>query len=244
MRRQSIIMIMLGLVSLSLGACASTSEPHGDLAYDPWEGTNRQIFAFNEGVDHYVAEPASRVYGGVTTPWIRRRFTDFFDNLRTPVWFINDTLQGDFPDAGRQVARFSINTTIGLAGLFDLAESEFELEKESEDFGQTLATWGVAEGPYVMLPVFGPSTLRDAPARLVDLAFDPLRWSQFEGDDAVRTTRTVTSILGGRLRADEALERIRTSPEPYVALRSSYLQNRRGAIDESDDPYADLPDFE
>lgn len=202
------------------------------------------MFAFNEGVDTYAAEPAARVYEGVTTPWIRRRFTDFFDNLRTPVWFINDTLQGDMPDAGRQVARFTINSTIGLAGLFDLAASEFELEKESEDFGQTLAVWGVPEGPYVMLPVLGPSTLRDVPTRLVDYAMDPLTWTRFDGDDAVRTTRTVTTVLDARLRADETLNRIRSSPEPYVALRASYLQNRRGAIDESDDPYADLPDFE
>ena len=202
------------------------------------------MFAFNEGVDKYAAEPAANVYAGVTTPWIRRRVTDFFDNLRTPIWFVNDTLQGNLPDAGRQVARFSINSTIGLVGLFDVAESEFELEKESEDFGQTLAVWGVPEGPYVMLPLLGPSTLRDAPARLVDRAFDPLTWTRFEGDDTLRTTRIVTTVLDGRLKADEVLNRIRTSPEPYVALRSSFLQNRRGAIDESEDPYADLPDFE
>lgn len=236
--------IIPSCLCLFLMACASTSPGDPDQFNDPWESTNRKIYAFNEGVDRHFVEPAARVYEGITTRWVRQRFTDFFDNLRTPVWLANDTLQAEWSDAGRQVARFSLNSTLGLAGLFDIAETEFDLEKEPEDFGQTMAVWGVAEGPYVMLPLLGPSTLRDAPARLVDRAIDPVVWAEYEGDDTLRTTRTVTTVLNARLTFDEALERMRDSPEPYVALRSSYLQNRRALIDESDDPYADLPEFE
>jgi len=237
--------IAAALAVLTATACASAPDP--DFAPppgDPFERTNRAVFGFNEGLDDVLVEPVTQVYTTVTPRPLRRRLVDFIDNLRTPIWFANDALQGDFRDAGRQVGRFALNTTFGFLGFYDFAAAEVGLEKEPEDFGQTLAVWGVPEGPYLVLPFLGPSTLRDAPGRTVDIAFDPLTWAQFDGDAAFLTGRRTVRALEGRALGGPTLDRVRMSPDPYVALRSIYLQNRRGQIDESEDPYADLPEFE
>jgi phospholipid-binding lipoprotein MlaA len=215
-----------------------------EAVHDPYEGFNRRVFAFNEDVDDVVIEPVTNVYTAVTPRLARRRLADFIDNLRTPIWFANDVLQGDLGDASRQVGRFGINLTFGFLGFYDFASAELGMAREPEDFGQTLGVWGVPEGPYLVVPLLGPSTLRDGPGRAVDIAFDPLTWTQFSGDAAFATGRRTVRALEGRARGGPTLDRIRMSPDPYVALRSIYLQNRRGEINEQGDPYADLPEFD
>jgi len=237
--------IAAALGAFALSACAGAPEADFQPAPgDPFERTNRAVFGFNESLDDTLVEPVTNAYTTVAPRVVRRRLADFIDNLRTPIWFANDALQGNFPDAGRQVGRFALNTTFGLLGFYDFASEQAGLEKEPEDFGQTLAVWGVPEGPYLVLPFLGPTTLRDAPGRSVDIAFDPLTWAQFDGDAAFLTSRRTVRALESRARGGPTLDRIRMSPDPYVALRSIYLQNRRGEIDESEDPYADLPEFE
>ena len=152
-------------LAMGLGACASTQTTETGMVHDPYEGFNRQMFAFNNEVDKYALGPAADVYETVTPEFARDRVGDFLHNLKSPVIFINDVLQGEGDRAGDTFARFLVNSTIGVAGLWDVAGYN-GIERHSEDFGQTLATWGVEDGgPYVMLPLLGPSNVRDAAGR-------------------------------------------------------------------------------
>ena len=140
-------------VAFTLGACASTPTDPADpgAVADPYEGFNRQMFAFNNGVDKYALGPAAGVYKTVTPEFARDRIGDFLRNLRAPVIFVNDVLQAEPARAGDTFMRFTINTTVGIAGLWDAA-NQLGLEPHSEDFGQTLAVWGVDSGPYRQNP--------------------------------------------------------------------------------------------
>ena len=219
-------------LTLGLGACASTPPAEPGMISDPYEGFNRQMFAFNNGVDRYALAPAATVYETVTPSFARDRVGDFLGNLSSPVIFINDVLQAEPGRASDTFFRFTINTTIGLVGLWDAA-NYFGLEGHSEDFGQTLAVWGVDSGPYLVMPIIGPSNPRDLVGAGVDRAFDPLTWTEFEGqpdlDDQIRT--------------------LNEQPEPYIALRRIYSSQRQAAIRngkpvDDADAYEDLPDFD
>ncbi len=234
--------IMAAGVAVTLGGCATTPTTSEQLVADPFEPANRAIFAFNSGVDRVVIEPASEVYGAVVPRFGRNRIRDFVDNLKTPVWFVNEVLQGDFAGAGRQATRFFFNSTLGVAGLYDIAANVGGIEKEDEDFGQTLAVWGVENGPYIVLPILGPTTARDLAGRGVDVAFDPLTWSEFEGDDTLRVTTGVLDGIDIRHRADDAIELTRESLDPYVQTRTLYIQSRNRRISENE--IENLPDFE
>src|SRR5262249_39950823 len=137
-------------------------------------------------------EPVAHGYRAVTPQIVRNGVHNFLHNLRSPVIFTNDVLQGEFKRAGVTAARFGVNSTVGFLGVGDPAES-LGLEVHDEDFGQTLGRWGVGTGPYLFIPVLGPTNLRDGAGSLVDIALDPLTWAHFKNDDAVRVTRTVVS---------------------------------------------------
>ena len=231
--------------ALLLGACASTNSEMADgrLIDDPFEQSNRAAFDFNADLYRWIVAPLLAGVEAVVPDVVEERAADFSNNLRTPVWFANEVLQGDFDGAGRQAKRFFINSTIGGAGLFDVAESEFDIEMEREDFGQTLAVWGVAEGPYLVLPFLGPTTLRDLAGSAVDVGFDPLSWPDHEYDDEVRVIRFI-AIGAGRDRMEAGIERIVRANDPYVAARAYWVQNRRAEILEAEDDYEDLPEFE
>jgi len=165
-------------------------------------------------------------------------------NIGAPVTFANDLLQGEGKRAGTTLARFGINSTIGVLGIFDPA-TDMGFESHTEDFGQTLATWGVPSGPYLFLPVIGPTNFRDGPGRVVDLAFQPLNYAAFEGDDAVRTVRLGASAIAARESVLEAVDDLRdTSLDPYVSYRSSYGLFRYSAIQNGRRDVQDLPEFE
>jgi len=239
------------LASLALTACATAPAPApGDVA-DPYEGFNRQMFAFNTGVDKYALSPAASAYKAVTPAFARDRAADFLRNLRAPVIFANDVLQAEPSRAGNTVARFTINTTVGLLGLWDAAD-HFGITHHSEDFGQTLAVWGVGNGPYLVMPLLGPTTPRDMFGIGVDRAIDPLTWVQIGNDDdtdlAVRTGLGVVGTLNARVRLDEQIDTLNAQPEPYVALRRIYSSQRQAAIANGKineaDAYEDLPDFD
>ena len=241
-------------LALSLGACATTptdpSDP-GAIA-DPYEGFNRQMFAFNNEVDKYALGPAATVYKTVTPTFARDRVGDFLSNLKAPVIFINDVLQAEPSRAADTFFRFTINTTVGLAGLWDAAD-QFGVKKHSEDFGQTLAVWGVGSGPYLVLPFLGPTTPRDVTGLGVDYALDPLTWTEFDGDpdldDKIAIGRGVLGGLNARVALDDQIKQLNAQPEPYVALRRIYSSQRQAEIrngkplDESE-LYEDLPDFD
>lgn len=211
---------------------------------DPWEGFNRNMFAVHEAVDQAVLEPVARGYRAITPRPLRSGVRNFLRNLRGPVIFANDMLQGEFGRAGVTAARFSINTTIGIAGLFDPATS-MGLDRHDEDFGQTLAVWGVDSGPYLFVPIFGPSSVRDTFGRVVDMAFDPL--SYLDGDDAgdFRMARGILDGISVREGLLETVEDVRRDAlDPYVTFRSSYELLRESAIQNGRADVQDLPDFD
>ena len=141
---------------------------------DPLEPMNRVFFEFNRIMDGLLLEPLARIYRGVTPQFFRDAVTNFLDNLNTPVVLANDILQGEPYRAERTLGRFILNTIMGVGGLVDVGGLLGMPERHSEDFGQTLAVYGVGSGPYLMLPLLGPSNVRDTVGQVVDLAFDPL----------------------------------------------------------------------
>jgi phospholipid-binding lipoprotein MlaA len=211
---------------------------------DPWEGVNRDLFAVHESVDQAVVEPVARGYRAVTPRPVRSGVRNFLRNLRSPVIFANDVLQGEFGRAGTTAARFGLNTTIGIAGVFDPATG-MGLERHDEDFGQTLAVWGVPSGPYVFIPVMGPTTVRDGSARFVDMALNPLMWLEGEDADTVRITTGVLGALSAREQLLETIDDIRAnSLDPYASIRTSYFLLRESAIENGRTDVQDLPEFD
>ncbi len=195
---------------------------------DPFEPFNRVVFEFNRVVDGLVLKPASELYGIVVPSPAKTAVSNFLDTLRAPVVFINDLLQGERERAGITLSRFLINGSLGFFGLFDMA-SEFGYRKHGEDFGQTLAVHGVGEGPYLVLPLIGPSNPRDAVGMLVDtFLFDPTRYL---APAPMQTARTVTRTVVTRYELGPSLEELeRSSLDYYAALRTVYRQKRRAEI--------------
>jgi phospholipid-binding lipoprotein MlaA len=211
---------------------------------DPWEGFNRDMFAVHESVDEAVLEPVARGYRAITPRPVRRGVLNFLRNLRAPVIFVNDVLQGEVGRAGTTAARFGVNTTIGIAGVFDPATS-MGLDRHDEDFGQTLAVWGVDAGPYIFVPLLGPTTVRDGAGRIVDIALDPLTWAEFDDVEKVRIGRTLLAGVATRELVLETVDDIRRdSLDPYVTIRTSYGLLRESAIQNGPADVEDLPEFE
>lgn len=239
------------LATLALSACATAPPASpGDIA-DPYEGFNRRMFAFNSGVDKYALAPAAEAYKTVTPSFARDRVSDFLGNLRSPVTFANDVLQAEPSRAGTTFARFGINTTVGLLGLWDAAD-HFGIKGHREDFGQTLAVWGVSSGPYLVMPLLGPTTPRDLFGRGVDMAIDPINYAQFDNDSdsdlAIRAGLGIVGAFNARVALNDQIETLNSQPEPYIALRRIYSSSRQaeianGRVDE-DTAYDDLPDFD
>ena len=239
-------LVALG-AALSITACASTGEAtSGGTVYDPLEGWNRSVYGFNNAVDGAVLEPVAKGYRAVTNDPIRGGVSNFLSNLNQPIVFVNAVLQAKPEMALDTVGRFLVNTTVGIGGIFDPATAA-GVPKHREDFGQTLGVWGVPTGAYLMLPLIGPSNVRDALGTGVDRAFDPLIWTQFEGDTEFAVTRGIVSGISVREALIEQVEVLREQPEPYIALRRNYTQQRDAAIRDGqieDDPFANLPEFD
>jgi phospholipid-binding lipoprotein MlaA len=237
MRRQSCILMLFLCIFFSFG-CA-TPPPQGDLEAnkdflaenDPAEPLNRAVFAFNQTIDKALFQPAARAYRDTVPLWVRQRIGAAIDNLRAPVIFVNDLLQGELDRALTTLVRFTINSTLGVAGLNDLA-AEAGLEKHGEDFGQTLAVWGADAGPYMMLPILGPSNPRDTVGLVVDFLVDPFNaWAANTDREELTYARTGVAALharAGLLDLTDDLEK--NSIDLYAATRSLYRQTRGHAI--------------
>ncbi len=205
-----------------LGLAMSSPVLAADQA-DPWEGFNRGVFRFNETLDRYVAKPVARAYQAVTPDAVDNAISRFFNNLTSPVTLVNQLLQGKPVAAVGTTARLIFNSTVGVAGLFDVA-AKMGVPREKEDFGQTLAVWGVGSGPYLVLPVLGPSTLRDTFGRAVDIAPDP---RSYINDDPAFGLAALDMIdtRADLLNAEKVIEGDR-----YQFIRDYYLQQRAFAI--------------
>ncbi len=211
---------------------------------DPAEGFNRSMYGVNDALDRVLLEPGARAYRAVTPSPLRAGVRNFLRNLRAPVIFANDVLQGEMNRAGATAGRFGVNSTLGFFGLIDVAE-DMGLERHDEDFGQTLAVWGVGTGPYLYLPLLGPTNVRDGAGLIVDAAINPLTWAKFDGDDEFRATRIVFGALSTREELIEPIQSLReTSLDPYVSVRSTYALTRESAIRNGLQDVQDLPDFE
>jgi phospholipid-binding lipoprotein MlaA len=196
-------------------------------ANDPYEPFNRAMLDFNLALDKAILKPVAFVYKeGVPDP-LQTNVTNFLANLRGPVIFANDLLQGEFERAGNTLLRFAMNSTIGILGINDFA-GEAGLEEHTEDFGQTLGTWDVEEGPYLVLPIFGPSNPRDGVGLLADSLIDPFSWlTPFE----FRIGRAVGQAVDRRARSYDQLNDLeKNSLDFYAAIRSLYRQKRRDEI--------------
>jgi len=222
------------LVALAASGCASA--PAGDpVEHDPWESMNRGLYGFNDGLDKISFKPLARGYVKIFPSPVRRSVTNFSRNLSTPGSVINNFLQGKPGHGFGELGRFIMNTTVGIGGLFDVATLS-GLEARPEDFGQTAAVWGVPSGPYLMLPVFGPRTVRDALTLPLDIAADPLR---YYGDDTIRISLWLLRAVDLRARLLPLEGLVADSADPYVTTRESYLQNREFEIYDGDPPIDD-----
>jgi phospholipid-binding lipoprotein MlaA len=195
---------------------------------DPLEPLNRVFFQLNEALQVLLLRPAATLYTALTPPPLQKALGNVLDNLKTPVVLANDLLQGEFDRAWQTTQRFAINSTWGVGGMFDRA-SEMGIEDHGEDFGQTLATWGVGEGFYLVLPFFGPSNPRDAVGKhLVDPFFDPLSLVIAGSAEHSRVALSATDEYGGVMNELASVKK--TSLDYYAAVRSMYRQKRVNEI--------------
>jgi len=226
----------IAAVVVLLSGCATqpqtVDEPH-----DPLEGLNRAVFGFNELIDTWFLRPAATFYRGMLPPPVQEGIHNMLANLSAPVIFVNDLLQGEPDRAGTTLTRFALNSTVGVLGFGDPA-SEMGYKKHSEDFGQTLATWGLDGGPYIVLPVFGPSNPRDIVGRVVDYYTDPLNnWARNTDNEGFPIARGVLTAVDARAYYYDAIEDMKkNSLDPYAAMRSFYLQRRAAEIRNDDQP--------
>jgi phospholipid-binding lipoprotein MlaA len=228
--------VALALLALCLAACATPpTEPAARAQYDanndPLEPMNRQIFGFDMFVDKWFFKPAAQTYRTVVPDFGRDAIRHFLDNLHEPVIFANDVVQTEFTRAGWTVERFTINSTVGVGGIFDWA-TKWGIEQQTGDFGQTLAHYGVGEFFYLVLPVLGPSNPRDVVGLVADGYADPFSYLAYDyGAEVADYARWGAEGLDARAQNIENLDEIqRTSIDLYAAIRSLYRQHRASEL--------------
>jgi phospholipid-binding lipoprotein MlaA len=226
-------------VALLSPGCASTATRDGNEVYDPFENANRAIFKFNRQAVRFVLRPIANGYHRVTPDPVERGVSRFLDNLSSPIVIVSDLLQGKFKQAGADTGRFLINSTAGLLGFLDVAR-HMGLESHDEDIGQTFGKWGIGQGPYLVVPFFGPYSLRDGFGRLLELPLEPIRYVD---DEEARLALIALYYVDKRMRLLAADEALATAFDPYIFLRNAYLQRRRYQVYDGDPPVFE-DDFE
>ncbi|MDP1932476.1 MAG: VacJ family lipoprotein [Gammaproteobacteria bacterium] len=206
------------------------------LANDPWESTNTRIYAFNKFLDTWLLRPVAVTYSNVLPGIVRQGIGNFFSNIDDVNVLANDLLQLKLRDAATDSGRLVINSTVGIGGIIDVASS-VGLSKNEEDFGQTFGRWGVGSGPYVVLPFFGPSSVRDSVGLVLDTLFNPI---QYHNDDSTRSTLLLLGQLDDRASV-LAMEGL-ISGDEYLFIREAYLQQREYLVNDGA-YYDDFDDF-
>lgn len=235
--RQVLGAAALALAAFMLGGCATgpSANPH-----DPLEPFNRGVYQFNDTVDRAVVKPVATVYRDVLPSPIRTGVSNFFYNLQDAWSIVNNALQLKPEQTGNSFFRFGVNTVFGLGGVLDIA-TEMRIERSTEDFGQTLGRWGVGTGPYLVLPLLGPSTVRDAAALPVDMKGNLV--SHID-DVPTRNSATALNLLSQRSRLLQATDMLdQVALDPYTFTRDAFLQRRRSAVYDGNPPdeVDDLP---
>lgn len=230
MRTHLARLFFLGISAATVAGCAITGERDPK---DPWEGLNRKTYAFNDALDNAIVKPVAKGYEKVIPAFAREGVNNFFDNVEDVATSLNNLLQGKPKEGLSDAGRFIVNTVFGVFGLWDVA-TPLGLEKHFEDFGQTLGTWGMESGPYLVLPLLGPSTARDAPARLVDPAWyyynaidnSTISWSVW-GLEKLRTRANL-------LKAEGVLEE--AALDKYTFIRDAWMQRRQSMVYDGNPP--------
>lgn len=242
MRKEILTIAVLAVLA---GGCTTSKDPEAIAQNDPYESTNRAIFNFNAKADKYVARPIAKGYNSIVPQFARNGVHNFLANLDKPVTFGNDILQGEGKRAGQTLGRFTVNIALGVGGLVDVA-TIIGIPDHTEDFGQTLGTWGAGEGPYLVVPFMGPNPPRDLAGDVVDIFLDPTTYIKFHGSDTWYAVRSGVAILDLRARNIDTLDQIeRTSIDMYATTRSLYRQYRNSEIrnGKPDTSDTDTPDF-
>lgn len=222
--------LLVALLAVSVGACSSSpADPYAD-PRDPFETVNRDLWDFNQELDEAILWPAAQAYGTIPEPG-RRGLRNVVDNLSEPSYLLNNALQGKAADAGVSFWRFAINSTVGILGIFDVA-SNFGLNARPESFGETAASWGVGDGPYVMLPGIGPTVVIDRSGDVVDGMYFPID----NLDGGVSFARLVIKALDTRLRLQEQQSLMENSLDSYSFVREAYFQNWRNKVYDGNPP--------
>ena len=210
----------LSVTVMTLLGCAAA--PAQKDSRDPWERMNRSTYKFNDKVDRAVLRPVAHGYQKVTPSFVRTGISNFFDNLDYPVVIVNDLLQAKFLSAGKDTGRLLMNTTLGIGGLLDPA-SPAGLQKNNNDFGLTLGTWGVHKGPYFVLPFLGPSDVRDGLGRIPDSLMSP---RNFINNSTARYSLWAVGLLDTRYRLISLEPALDSAYDPYLFMKNAYLQRR------------------
>jgi phospholipid-binding lipoprotein MlaA len=242
MKRSSLLSVLLLSCVLSgvLVGCASDPKAGegkiaSDTRHDPLEPVNRVIFDTNDFFDRLLFKPLAELYRFVTPRFFRDRMGNLFENMNEPVVAANSLLQGRFSDAGEALGRLAINSTLGFAGTFDVADEGMGLAPVDADFGQTLHSWGLGQGPYLVLPLFGPSTLRDGIGLGVDSMASPWGYAAKAGPSIASDTFKYSKIgVGALVKREKFLDQTdklrEGSIDFYAQMRSLYLQYRNGQL--------------
>ncbi len=233
----NITVTLIGAAIFLVGCAANQVNEQQNIVNkaDPYENINRKVFVFNDTVDDYVAKPISDAYKWITPDFMQTGVYNFFNNIKDINVVINDILQAKFAQSAHDTGRFALNTTMGLGGIVDVA-TQVGLERNDEDFEQTLAVWGVPQGSYLVIPFLGPSTMRGIPGAALDTAANPASY--------VGMPVQLLSLLNARANAEGSLKFIdEASLDPYVFTRESFLQWRNNlATDGKSNTSLDLGD--
>ena len=236
---------LLGIVfAVALSGCVTLPPNSQRVPQDPWESWNRGVYKVNDKLDRAVAKPVARTYVRAVPQPVRTGVSNFFENLRQPTVMINDALQGKFKSAANDLARFVLNLTVGVGGLLDPA-TQAGLDLNNEDFGQTLGHWGLHPGPFVEIPLLGPSDVRDGLGRVVDIYTGPTHYVQNKPIEYSLYAVSLVDTRAGLLSLDDTLKNVF---DPYAFVRDAYLQRRAYLISDGklkeeplEDPGEDEP---
>jgi len=228
------LLVMMSLVASGCTTLKSSDDPTLQSSSDPFYGLNRRVHTFNDAADKAILRPVAKTYDAVLPDVAQNSVSRFFSNLGEPLNIVNNLLQGKVDGALNSTYRFAVNSTIGVLGLFDVAKA-YDVEKKPEDFGQTLAAWGVKPGPYVMVPFLGPTTLRDGFGRIIDTAtYYPI--NEISDNGSTQVGLAVLDFVDDRadlLGTDEILDR---QLDPYLFLKDAYDQSRLNAVYDGSPP--------
>ena len=238
-------LVALSLSLLSVSACSTlgpNDDPIRQVSSDPFQGFNRSIYNFNNAADKAILKPIAKGYKAVTPNLVESGISNFFSNLGEPLNILNNLLQGKVDGALNSTYRFTVNSTVGLLGFLDIAKG-YQVEPKPEDFGQTLASWGAAPGPYIVIPFLGPTNLRDGFGRIIDTA---ILYPNREVTDSSQGQTglfilNVISTRAGLLGVDETLD---NQLDPYLFLKDAYDSSRRNAVYDGSPPEQSDDDLE